>query len=165
MTTHSSDGVCHCGYDPSEDVETDSDTEEPEGEDLIYKCSRDIRRAIEHDRFKVETPTRSVEQTTLRSLGTSIRQPTTVVHCGGRPMVEAGPSLLGLTFHLPADYSGVNADLSYQNTDVTIYGDQHTWELADPWSVEITHQGFAVGEEVYYSHDHEWGAVEEIDWR
>lgn len=132
---------------------------------LVRLCNRDIRRAVEEGRFIIETPTRSVEQSELRGLEIRRRQPTETVWQHGQPETVAGPPLLGLEFGLPMNYESVMNDLAEFETDTIVYGDLHVWRLTDAWQSEITHEGHTVGEKTHYAHSHEWGTVEEIDWR
>jgi hypothetical protein len=144
---------------------TASNSEETEDDRLIRLCNRDIRRGVEEGRLRVETPTGCVEQTDLDGLAVHLRYPTETIWPRGSPETVRGPPLIGLEFGLSVEHEGVTNDLSSFDTDVIVYGDQHLWRLTDPWDAEVALRGMHVGEPVVYEHDHEWGTVEEIDFR
>lgn len=144
---------------------TASESEETETDRMVALCHRDLMRGMEEDRFEVETPRGHVEQDGLRNLKINIRYPTEQHWTADGPKMVTGPPLLGLEFSLSINHEGVTGDLSSFDTDVVVYGDQHVWRLTDPWEEEVALDGFAVGDEAVYDHEHWWGTVEEIDFR
>jgi hypothetical protein len=140
---------------------TASDSRETEADRLVRACYIDICNAMGKDRLEVETPRGHVEQTDLQNLGVGRRDVTDHQH----GQWVRGPTLITIEFGLSIEHEGITTDLSSLGTDVVVYGDLHVWRLANPWSSDVIHSGWEVGEEAIYEHSHEWGTVEEIDWR
>lgn len=154
-------------YNPEDSgFELEVSASERDREDTLVRiCNRDIRRAVEEDRFVVETPGGSVEQSDLRGLKVHLKNPTETHWSSSGPQVVTGPSLLGLEFGLSIDHESVTGDLSNLDSEVVVYGDLHVWRLTDPYEKDVGLNGLAVGKDVVHDHKHWWGTVEEIDWR